>query len=73
MRVLVFEDTFGYIVEPYATESLPTYWISPAGTQRLWDAYWEPYNQPRVSRYLFSVLWGHGEIREWAHRPVVGC
>ena len=70
MQILVFEDEFGYILEPYSDEDLPTYWVSPFGTQRLWDAYWVPYDMPRVSRYLFTHLWGLGEIRQWEHRPV---
>ena len=71
MQILIFEDEFGYIFEPYAEEDIATYWVSPLATQRLWDAYWVPYDMPRVSRYLFSHLWSLGEIRPWSNRPVL--
>ena len=70
MRVLVFSDEHSYCIEPYGEEIAQTYWVSTPATERLWRAGWVPYDMPRVSRYLFAVLWSRGEIRYWEHRPV---
>ena len=70
MQVLVYEDDMSYIIEPYGIEDEITFWCSAYATRRLWDAGWEPYTQPRISRYLFAHLWQQGEIREWPHKPL---
>ena len=71
MQVLLYTDEHSYIMEPYGEEEdTQSYWVSVPATERLWRAGWIPYDQPRVSRYLFAVLWSRGEIRYWQHRPV---
>ena len=39
MQVLVSEDEFGYIMEPYGEELLDTYWVSDEGRDRLLAAF----------------------------------
>ena len=69
MQVLITQDQFSYVIEPYGTEDRPTYWVSPLATQLMWDAGWRPYEMPRLSKPLFSSLWSHRQIRRWEDRP----
>lgn len=75
MQIVLREDPMSYFIEQYSDESVdqPTFWVSPAGTQKLWDAGWRPYTQPRCSKYLFGLLVGSGDVRRWLWPPPLCC
>ena len=73
MQIIVREDEQSYLVEPFGEEDEPSFWISTEATQKLWDAGWRPYKQPRVSKYLVRVLQAQGEIRRWIWPPCCVC
>lgn len=75
MQIVLIEDEHSYLIAPIGEEdaSGPSFWFSIEATQKLWDAGWKPYKQPRVSKYLIRLLQAEGHIRRWVWPPCCVC
>ena len=68
MIVHIYEDEFGYIIEPHGEEESPR-WISNKGQEMLCAAGWHYVDMHRCSRYLFDILTKLGHVKPLSQAP----